>query len=174
MLRLRPYQPCDAETVVRWLSDEEELHKWCADCFDHYPVTAAMLNAYYEANRENASFWGMTAFEDAGPVGHVTMRLRGAEPFTVHLGLLVIDPARRGQGVGEAFVKLTVRFAVEILRAARVTLRVFENNPAAVRCYQRAGFRRVPGSERAFRLPGIDWTGFEMELPAPGVRSDGG
>ena len=41
MLKLRPYRPADAATIVSWIADEYSFRQWCADRYDHYPITAA-------------------------------------------------------------------------------------------------------------------------------------
>lgn len=48
MLRLRPYKKCDAAHICSWIKDERTFRRWSADRFDHYPVTAEDINAYYE------------------------------------------------------------------------------------------------------------------------------
>ena len=39
---------------------------------------------------------------------------------------------------------LALRHAFEVMHAARVTLGVFDNNPAAYGCYKAVGFREAP------------------------------
>ena len=61
MLRFRPYKPCDAQTIVSWIRSEYAFRQWCADRFDHYPLTADDLNAHYEAQNMNDAFYPMCA-----------------------------------------------------------------------------------------------------------------
>ena len=49
MLRLRPYRPGDAAAIVTWIRDEYAFRQWCADRFEHYPLTPEDLNAHYSA-----------------------------------------------------------------------------------------------------------------------------
>ena len=50
-LRLRQYKPCDADSIVSWIKDEEALRKWSADRFGDFPVTSEDINnKYYENN----------------------------------------------------------------------------------------------------------------------------
>lgn len=46
MLRLRPYTPCDAQTIVTWLKSETAFRQWCADRHTEYPLAAETLNVY--------------------------------------------------------------------------------------------------------------------------------
>ena len=45
MLRLRPYKPCDGETIVKWATtDEITFRKWSADRYDSFPILADDVN----------------------------------------------------------------------------------------------------------------------------------
>ena len=52
--------------------------------------------------------------------------------------------------------------AFEVMHAARVTLGVFDNNPAACGCYKAVGFREAPGEESDYAIMGE--TGHCVEL----------
>ena len=53
MLRLRPYKSCDAKYIVSWIKDEISFRKWCADRYEHYPITGEDMNQYYESFKED-------------------------------------------------------------------------------------------------------------------------
>ena len=57
MLRLRPYKSCDAETIVSWIKDEYAFRQWCADRYDHYPITASDINDQYNSHSEDDWFY---------------------------------------------------------------------------------------------------------------------
>ena len=46
-LQLRPYKPCDAEAIVRWIRDENALRLWSSDRFGDFPITAEDINRKY-------------------------------------------------------------------------------------------------------------------------------
>ena len=75
----------------------------------------------------------------AGVEGHDYMALRG--PAGVLYDILV-DPARRGHGVGRTLLDAT-RAALRAGGAPRVVLSTAERNEAAQRLFARAGFRRT-------------------------------
>ena len=74
MLRLRPYKSCDAEVIVSWIKDEYAFRQWCADRYDHFPITVSDINAQYNSYSEYDWFYPMTAFDESGVVGHMIMR----------------------------------------------------------------------------------------------------
>ncbi len=164
MLGLRPYKPCDAEAVVSWAEDERTLRMWTADRFkdDAWPLPAERFNAYYRQFDGEDNVFPMTAFDECGiPAGHLFLRYTG--PDTVRIGFVIADPKRRGRGEGREMIALAVEYARRFLLAKTVTLGVFADNPAALRCYTAAGFR--PVGEAVFSIAGEDWTGVEMALP---------
>lgn len=76
MLRLRPYKSNDAQMIVGWLEDERRFRQWCADRYDHYPVSASDMDTYY---RESEDIYPMTALDESGIVGHLFLRYADRE-----------------------------------------------------------------------------------------------
>lgn len=165
MLRLRPYKHCDAAAIVSWIGDELAFRKWSADRFDHYPITAEDLNAHYDAVKEADDFYEMTAFDESGAVGHLILRFVDAEKQVLRFGFVIVDPAKRGMGYGKEMLQLALRYAFEILKVEKVTLGVFDNNPAALHCYHAAGFREIPLPEPEYFTIGSEkWNCLELEI----------
>ena len=168
MLRLRPYKSCDAETIISWCKDELSFRKWTSDRYDSYPITAEDMNRkYIDLNgdcTEPDNFYPMTAFDENGAVGHLIMRFTDAEKATLRLGFVIVDDSRRGMGYGKEMIKLALKYAFEIIRAEKVTIGVFDNNPSAYHCYKAAGFHDVVTSEKqTFTFQGEVWTILELE-----------
>ena len=161
MLRLRPYKPCDAQTIVTWLKDEKSFMQWCAGYME-YPLTAEGLDAYYKKEENNDSYWTMVAFDETGVVGQFIMRFKDEEKKLVRLGFIVVDSAKRGKGYGKTMLHLAKQYAFEMLQVEEIELGVFENNEAAYRCYESVGFKRIEAST-TYDLMGEKWTCFEMK-----------
>ena len=68
------------------------------------------------------------------------------------IGHVIVDPAHRGTGCGEALTNLLVDHAFACCGATRISLVVFPENTSAVRCYENAGFTMV--REERHRLGG--------------------
>ena len=164
MLRLRPYKECDAETIASWIKDEYAFRQWSADRYDHYPVTGADINAQYAAFADADWFYPMTAFDESGVVGHMIMRFTDPEKKTLRFGFVIVDVDKRGRGLGKEMLSLALKYAFDILKAEKVTLGVFEKNPAARYCYQAAGFREITAEPAEYyHVLGEDWKCLEME-----------
>ena len=75
----------------------------------------------------------------AGLEGVDYMALRGPAGALYDI---VVDPSRRGQGVGRMLLDATLK-ALEELGAPRIVLSTAERNNSAQRLFERAGFRRT-------------------------------
>ncbi len=164
-LRLRPYKPCDAESVVSWITDEFSFRQWSADRYGPYPITPDDMNRYYDRERNNDGIWAMSAFDDAGVVGHLMMRFLDAERRRLRFGFVIVDPRIRGRGYGKAMISGALAFAFETVGVESVSIVVFENNPAAKKCYESCGFRKVgtPGRE-SYAHMGEGWECVELAI----------
>jgi len=166
MIRLRPYKPGDAFPLVEWWSgaSEEEFLKWSCEKFT-YPLAIEELDGYFSdwCLRENTG-WLMTALDEKGePVGHFLLRLADYEEDSVRMGFIVVAPRVRGTGCGKEMMEKALLYAFEILGMKKVTLAVFENNPAAKKCYEAAGFREKSYVPDYLTRGGVNWGAFEME-----------
>jgi RimJ/RimL family protein N-acetyltransferase len=91
------------------------------------------------------------------------------EPKYRHAGIDVfLDPDRRGQGLGTAALRRVVRYLIDDRGHHRLTIDPAADNAAAIRSYEKAGFRRV-GVMRQYERDtgGAGWhDGLLMELLA--------
>lgn len=163
-LTLRSYQPSDAAVITSWLKSEYLMRQWCADRYEHYPVTPEDMNTYHERyiDGQHSRALTMTAGDDI--VGYITLRTPAANPMEQRLGFVIVDDSKRGRGYGKALVSMAVIYAFETLGATKVSLGVFENNPSAIHCYEATGFHRVslPKTE-SYKCLGEKWNCIEME-----------
>ncbi|MBQ7360004.1 MAG: GNAT family N-acetyltransferase [Lachnospiraceae bacterium] len=170
MLRLRPYKPCDAGTIVSWCKDEVSMRKWVSDRYEKFPITAEDMNhKYIDCNGdcdEEDNFFPVTAFDESGVVGHLILRFVDKEKKTLRFGFVIVDDSKRGMGYGKEMLKLTIQYAFEILKVEKITLGVFENNSAAYHCYKAAGFRDVLTENGSFliEIMGEKWRCQELEI----------
>ena len=83
----------------------------------------------------------------------------------IRLGFIIVDDSRRGMGYGKKMVQMAIQYAFDMLKAKKVTLGVFENNPSAYYCYKAAGFREIEmEQENIFEIQEEKWKCIEMEL----------
>lgn len=105
---------------------------------DEYEALVASVLADYARHRDPGRERGWIAELDGAPVGSIFC-MRGDEPDTAKLRVLIVDPAARGQGVGAALIAECVGFARDA-GYRRMKLWTVSVLAEARRLYRRAGF----------------------------------
>jgi len=157
---LRAPEDGDMEWVVQ---SEGALYarEWGFD--QTFETLVARIVSDFAANFDPARERCWIAEAGDARLGHVFLVKHADEPETAKLRLLLVEPAARGLGLGQALVAECVQFA----RAAgyrRITLWTQSILSGACRIYEKAGFRMV--KEEAHRSFGRDLIGqiWELEL----------
>lgn len=170
-ITIRPYQTSDAVVITSWLKSEYLMRQWCADRYEHYPVTPEDMNTYHYRYIDGQRSLALTMVDCNKVVGYITLRIPSNNPTEQRLGFVIVDDSKRGCGLGKVLVSMAVRYAFEILGAKKVSLGVFENNSSAIHCYESAGFYRVSRHEtESYECLGETWNCIEMELTAMSNR----
>jgi aminoglycoside 6'-N-acetyltransferase len=88
---------------------------------------------------------------------------------------IYVDPAVHGRGVGTDAVRTVARHLVVAEGHHRITIDPAAHNAAAIRCYEKVGFRPVGIQRQAERGPDGTWhDSLLMDLLAPEVLAPGG
>ena len=164
MLRLRPYKEIDGIHIMEWVDNEYVSAKWCGNNLS-FPLTEKTLSDYkcFYDNDENG--WIFTAIDQLGKqIGHILMKKADYANESVHLGHIIIDSKQRGKGYGKEIVKLSVKYAFELLRVKKVTLRVFDNNEIAYNCYKSVGFVQESYHREIFTYKNEKWGSYFMSI----------
>lgn len=134
--RLVPFQPHWAADVVTWVRDDQELY-WLAPK-SRPPLTAAEVLRWHEPDHDPYS---LLDAQTGCPVAYGELNRLAGRRREYWLGHLIVDPARRGQGLGIALTRALLEEAFARRGAWRVTLVVFPENRRALACYRAAGLR---------------------------------
>ncbi|MFD9723833.1 GNAT family N-acetyltransferase [Streptomyces sp. NPDC059072] len=156
-LSLIPYRPATDGPLLRtWVTTRAELMTWAGPSFS-WPLDEAQLTAY--AAEPDRRIW--TALSPTGePVGHVSLS-------GTRLGRVLIAPGARAHGLGSALVSRAVELCFDELRLPEITLGVWAHNTAALRIYEKLGFRTQQVIKDAEQVDGTPWSAVQMRLPAP-------
>lgn len=159
---LRPYKDVDANTISGWMVDEKAFYQWSAGTMGDAPLTSQKLIEHYDKKKDDTNFYVFSACSDDGKlVGQLIMRYATDDRETIRLGYIIVDTSIRGKGYGKQMLALAKTYAKECLKVKRVTLGVFENNPAALHCYEASGFVRA-GKIDTYTIKGEEWKCIEM------------
>jgi UDP-4-amino-4,6-dideoxy-N-acetyl-beta-L-altrosamine N-acetyltransferase len=135
---LRPLAAQDAELVVAWRS-RPDVHD---QLFAVRPPTLESHRAWFESYARGSDRRELIILVDGRPAGTVALAQIDLTHRRAEYGILIGEPWARGTGAAEAASRLLLAMAFGELDLERVFLLAFEDNQAALRLYERLGFRR--------------------------------
>jgi aminoglycoside 6'-N-acetyltransferase len=155
---LRPVVADDAEGLAGILATAEVAQWWPG-------YDLPRVKAEYLVEEDDVSVWAILV--DERLVGLIQAS-EESEPEFRHAGIdLFLDPAIRGQGLGPEAIRLVARHLIEDRGHHRLTIDPAADNTAAIRAYEKVGFRPVGRLRRYQRFPDGSWRdGLLMELLA--------
>ena len=156
MIRIRPYRKSDEAEILSWKLDEDTFYKWSFGWLGEYPLTQ-------EKFRKTADYSRFTALDGPDVVGFFTVRNPEQKLDELRFGFVIVDPARRGQGIGKTMLQMGLSYAFSVYQAKRVSLGVYEQNIPAVSCYRGIGFLPT-GRTESYTILGEELEVIEMAV----------
>lgn len=128
----RPVEPADLSVICGFAQSAQEL-------FHIFPKAEFPLDPRLLENAIRDRHAPTVAIVDGSVAGFAD--LYGYEPGKhCFIGNVIVDPARRGQGVGRNLVRVMVRQAAESFDIKTVNLSCFSDNVSALLMYAEMGF----------------------------------
>ncbi|MBO4815923.1 MAG: GNAT family N-acetyltransferase [Clostridia bacterium] len=161
-MKLRNYKNDDANEIVTWIRNEEELFLWSANIYNKFPIEADDINNFYEECSKKSNFYPMTLIENKKIIGHLILRNIDDKKEIIRLGFIIVDLNLRGKGYGKKLIKLAIEYAKNNLNAKEINLGVFENNINAYKCYKSVGFKEDNKEKEIFKINSEEWKCIEL------------
>lgn len=158
MITLTPFGPADFSRFMRWI-DSPELLITIAGTDLSFPVLEHQLQEYVD-DLSSASY--NLVFDDE-VIGHAELKRTGPAMLKVDK-LLIGAKSSRGKGFGELAIRSLLQESFEEFRSQVTELNVFENNHAAIRCYEKCGFVSNPSLRKPFQVNGQVWYAVNMQI----------
>jgi RimJ/RimL family protein N-acetyltransferase len=152
-INLRPVTEIDLPNFVVWLNDPEITQYLSLEPGKITLEGEGEWLARVSAPDSRDHFWAIAA--DGRMIGGCSLALDATRQnacFGIHIG----DKNCWGKGHGTAAVREILRAGFEKLDLHRIHLVVHADNPRAIRCYEKCGFRHE-GLQRQSRLKGGRW-----------------
>lgn len=160
MIELRSFQEDDFETLISWVDNEEFLIRFAGPVFT-YPLTKEQLATYISDEKRLA--FKVVKSDTAETIGHAEIYL--SEEGTARLcRILIGKEEHRGKGMGGQIIQRLTDHSFGKLNAAVAELNVFDGNIAAIKCYEKAGFKVNPDKRTTMEVNGSIWTAINMRI----------
>ncbi len=163
-MRLRPFIASkDFEVIKNWISDERTHAMWCANLI-HYPIEKENFDAIM---LEAAERFGDSPYVVTTGDGEVVGFFCYSVNLSTNEGMLkfvMVDPAKRGKGLGKEMLQLALEYAFRITKVEAVQLNVFPENIRAKKCYESVGFTERRTDTDAFHFQEESWGRCNMAI----------
>jgi RimJ/RimL family protein N-acetyltransferase len=134
--RLRPFTFQDLPVLQSWVDNEDILFQFSAHGFT-FPLTEQQFTNYMAMHTDRRFYLALDEKDDPYAFGEIIPQ----DAASLRLGrLLVGGEEKRGKGLGLTLVNELLDLVRTNYYVERVDLYVLENNQAAIKCYQKAGF----------------------------------
>lgn len=120
--------------IATWVRGDREL-LWLAPRTQP-PLTAAKVMAWGREREHRFLLWDAVS---GSAVGYSELNEMPGERDSYWIGHFLVDPSRRGRGIGRRFVHALLCQAFQGWNAREVSLVVFPENQSAILCYERNG-----------------------------------
>jgi RimJ/RimL family protein N-acetyltransferase len=131
--------PSDAPLMFQWMNDPAiALSNGC-----WRPTDGMDFTSWFQALGKDPARVTL-AIRELGEaprlVGYLTILAIHPVFRAAEMGVTIGTPADRGQGWGREAMRLGLRYCWDHLNLERINLRIYGDNPAAIRCYRAVGF----------------------------------
>ena len=141
-VRLRAIERQDIPTFVRWFNDPEVRQY----ILMFAPMSTAQEERWFESLQDRRDEFLFAIEAHAGDewihIGNTGLHNIDWKERSAIFGIVLGEKDYWGRGYGTDATRAMLGFAFETLNLHRVELEVFDFNPRAIRCYEKAGFRR--------------------------------
>ena len=149
----------------RWTSDFATLRM---QGMTPTPFTMERITRRYQSGIADGTIVLFAIYECATmrPIGVTNLQGVDARNRTAEFVIFIGEQAARGKGYGTETTRLMLDYAFTALALHNVMLTVYAYNPAAIRAYEKAGFREFGRRRESVWMGGRLWDTVYMECLA--------
>lgn len=144
-VNLRPITEADTDLIIKWRNSERVSNNFIFS----EKLTAEMHKKWLEEKVKKHLVEQFIIIEKKSgkPIGSVYFRDIDQTKKEAEYGIFIGEDYALGKGYGNETAKLALEYAFEKMKLNRIFLRVFEDNEAAIKSYENAGFRTTNKEE---------------------------
>lgn len=167
MIKLEYFTCEDFENLLNWIQNEELLLHWAGTQF-RFPLTKRKLEWYIKDTNEfhisSTLVYKAVDLTQGKTVGHISLTSINRTNRSARITRVFVSETERGKGVAEQMVRELMKIGFDQLNLHRISLGVYDDNPAAITCYKKCGFQ-VDGILRDIQKYGDNyWSLMEMSI----------
>jgi len=159
MIELQKFDSSAYEKLISWIDTKEILMQFGGPEFT-FPLTAEQLDKSLSNNNRHA--FKVMHIPTSSHIGHCEIHLN--EDSAKFARIIIGDELYRGQGLGTQLMHLLIQYCIDHLQQHRIELNVFDWNKAAIRCYEKVGFKINPNKSFERTVNGQTWVAINMVL----------
>jgi RimJ/RimL family protein N-acetyltransferase len=167
-ISLQPIQREHIPVIGSWVPTYEQMVQWSGPWNFEFPLDEHQLAALFltDSLDNGLQRQQFVAVEPGSmrPVGQIGFSRIWTKTNAAHLGPVIVDPALRGQGIGQQATCELLKIGFEDLKLHRIELVVFDFNRPAIACYKKAGFRVEGLIREIVRVGGEYWNWTAMSI----------
>jgi RimJ/RimL family protein N-acetyltransferase len=138
---LRPAERADLPTFVRWFADAETTRHLALRAPFSLAMEERWFNQVVEGQGKTQYFFVICVLPDGRPIGGADLRNLDLENGRAEFGITIGEKDEWDKGYGSEALSAICDFGFGSLRLERISLEVYEDNPRAIRSYEKAGFK---------------------------------
>lgn len=145
MIVLEKFQKTDFNQLINWINSEQLLKNWAGDLF-RFPLTEASLDWYIADTNEpgisDAYVYKAVDRPSGDVVGHISLGGISYKNSSARISRVFVDRVNHGgKGFCQQMIKAVLKIGFEELNLHRIALGVYDDNPQAINCYHKCGFK---------------------------------
>ncbi|MBO4775571.1 MAG: GNAT family N-acetyltransferase [Lachnospiraceae bacterium] len=142
-VKIRPITYDDTEDIIRWRNSDYVRSRF----IDQRLFTKESHEYWLKNFVETGKVAQFIILLDDEPVGSVYLRDIDNDEKSAEYGIFIGEESARGKHVGTKAAKLILSYAFNELKLDKIFLRVYKDNPGAIKSYENAGFKKNGRSE---------------------------
>ena len=162
MIRLEKFTEEDFDRLINWIKNEDDLILFAGPTFS-FPLTKEQLSAYI--NSDVRKVYRVIDTESGEVVGHCELNDINTVTRSARICRMIVgDTSKRNKGYGRKMIQELKKIAFSDLSLNNLTLKVYEMNEPAIKCYRNCGFEIKGKIHKSLVSKGRYWPSYIMSL----------
>lgn len=151
LVELGPIRRDLLETYQRWFNDLDVIRTLANP---NVPTTLDAEEKWldYALSGGDHAIFTIYVRENGQPIGNASLERIDHFHGTANFGIVIGEKSAWNKGYGKETTKLLLAYGFDILGLQNILLSVYATNPAAIRVYEAAGFKKIGTRRSAFCL----------------------